>query len=86
MFSSPILSAIQWTGGMFKFNETITTNMYNYRLWDRLVTAGWDMIAPVEATVTVASGVDVGGGTVAGVDAFTTTPPLRLDPIRMAVS
>jgi len=44
----------------FQFNPTISANTTNYNLKSAAIAAGWDQVQPLNATVTVNSGVYVG--------------------------
>ncbi len=50
----------------FVFNHTITSNTFNYNLKNAAIAAGWDQIAPLEATVTINSDVIVGSSSTSG--------------------
>ena len=58
-------------GGPFLFNAVIAANTNNYNLRSAAVSAGWNQITPLSATVTVNAGVLVGSTTVGGI-AFST--------------
>lgn len=58
-------------GGAFVFNATISANTTNYNLRSAAITAGWNQVAPLLATITVNSGVYV-GSTSTGTPAFDT--------------
>jgi hypothetical protein len=55
----------------FNFNPTIAATTTNYNLYSAARAAGWDGVAPLNATVTINSGVYVGGSTT-GSYAFST--------------
>jgi hypothetical protein len=63
-------------GGAFVFNDVIAVNRLNYNLRAAAVAAGWNQIAPLNATVTVNSGVVVGSASTAtpGFDTGQTFP------------
>lgn len=63
-------------GGSFLFNATISANTSNYNLKSAAIAAGWDQVAPLNATVTVNSGVTVGSTSTAnpGFDTGLTFP------------
>lgn len=44
----------------FVFNKTISVNTLNYNLKQDAIAAGWDQVMPLEANITVASGVYIG--------------------------
>jgi hypothetical protein len=46
-------------GGFFRFVQTISANQTNYNLNTQLTSAGWPSTVPVQATVTINSGVEV---------------------------
>ena len=56
-----IMQALLGGGGVssFAFNATISANTANYNLRAAAVAAGWDQIKPLNATVTINSGVYV---------------------------
>lgn len=65
------MSAIQMAvlllgGGTFNFTQTISADTMNYNLRAAAVAAGWNQINPLNATVTINSGVYVGSSTTSG--------------------
>lgn len=55
----------------FQFTQTISTNTTNYNLRNAAVAAGWDQSTPLQATVTINSGIYVSANST-GVYAFDT--------------
>lgn len=53
------LSQFYGAAAAFTFNQTISANTANYRLHDALVAAGWNGTTPINATITINSGVYV---------------------------
>lgn len=65
------MSAIQMAvllmcNGTFNFTPTISADTMNYNLRAAAVAAGWNQMAPLNATVTINSGVYVGSSTTSG--------------------
>jgi hypothetical protein len=63
-------------GGSFGFSETISVNTNNYNVKTAAMSAGWNEISPLIATITVDGGVVVGSTSVstAALDSGTTFP------------
>lgn len=75
--SGPIsLSTFRNQTKVFVFNATIAANTQNYNLRAAAVTAGWDQVRPLAATVTVNNGIIVGSSSTAtyGFDTGVTFP------------
>ena len=58
-------------GGAFNFNYTIAANVNNFNLKSAAIAAGWDQVTPLNANVTVNSGVVIGSASI-GAYAFDT--------------
>ena len=58
--TSSTITVADTSTGAFVFSPTISTTTTNYNLRSAAVAAGWNQIAPLNATVTVANGVIVG--------------------------
>lgn len=59
----------------FVFNQTIASNTNNYNLRNAAIAAGWDQATPLQATVTINSGVVVSSPTTATAAFDTGTAP-----------